>query len=126
MSAEPSLFERIGGTKTIENLMTDFYGRVMKDPELAPYFESVTMDKLIRMQREFFGAALDGPQQYSGLSLAHAHGGRGIKAKHFNRFSQHLLETLKSQGIKESDIAEIIGRVNTYADDIIGGSTVSE
>jgi hemoglobin len=43
------------------------------------------------MQREFFAAALGGPQAYSGLSLTQAHAGRGITPRHFNRFVQHLL-----------------------------------
>lgn len=39
---------------------------------------------------------------------------------HFNRFVQHLLETLKGMQISEHDVDEIVRRISTYVDDITG------
>ena len=61
----------------------DFYNRVLSDPELAPFFEASDIDKLRRMQREFFSVALGGPIRYDGQSLSYAHHGRGIRRTHF-------------------------------------------
>lgn len=119
----PTLFERIGGEATIARLVDHFYDRVLADEELAPFFEHTPMEKLRRMQLEFFSAALDGPQAYSGLSLAHAHQGRGISVKHFQHFVQHLLETLKDLGLSRQDIDEIISRISTYVNDITSAGT---
>ena len=122
MGDEVTLYDRIGGEATISRVIDDFYRRVLADPALEPFFRYVSIDKLRRMQREFLGAALDGPQRYSGLSLAHVHSGRGITVDHFNRFTQHLLETLRSAGVDKHDVDAVIARINTYVDDIIGGS----
>ncbi len=121
---QPILFERVGGEQVIAKLIHQFYYRVVADPELKPFFKDTSMDKLRRMQREFFSAALDGPITYTGKPLGHVHHGRGITKHHFALYVGHLLETLQGLEIDEQDVQDIIGRINTYADEItgIGGS----
>ena len=121
---EQSLFERIGGEDAVEALVQAFYRRVLSDPELGPFFEHTSVEKLHRMQREFFAAALDGPVQYTGRSMSEIHAGRGIRTRHLARFVEHLVATLRDQGIGESDAYDIISRINTYADEITGTTTV--
>ena len=115
-----TLFERLGGEASIAELIHDFYDRVLADPELKPFFKHTSIDKLRRMQREFFSAALDGPITYTGRPLSHVHHGRGISKHHFALYVNHLLDTLQDCGINDQDINEIIGRINTYADEITG------
>ena len=62
----------------IAEVIDDFYDHVLADPELKPFFRNTYSDKLRSMQREFFGAALDGPITYTGRPLSHVHHGRGI------------------------------------------------
>ncbi len=119
--SEKTLYDRIGGEAAIVALVDDFYERVLGDAKLAPFFEHTDTDKLRRMQREFFAAALDGPIKYSGRPLAYVHQGRGIKPSHIGRFVGHLIETLKKKEIDRHDIDGIIDRVNRYADEITGG-----
>ena len=126
MGDEPTLYERIGGEETLTRVIDDFYGRITRDPDLSPFFRNASLEKLRRMQHEFIGAALDGPQQYTGLSLAHVHSGRGITVHHFNRFTQHLLETLRDMGVNEKEIEQVISRINMYVHDIVGGTSASE
>lgn len=115
-----TLYDRIGGAPVIASLVDDFYGRVLADPLLAPFFAETSVDRLRRMQREFFSAALDGPIEYSGLSLTEVHSGRGIQTRHFARFVEHLLSTLQAQGIDEQNVMDVISRINTYVTDITG------
>lgn len=115
-----TLFEKIGGEQTIRNLIHEFYDRVIADPELKPFFENASMDKLHRMQREFFSAALDGPITYSGRPLSHVHHGRGITKHHFALYVDHLIDTLQDHGINDQDAQEIIGRISTYVNEITG------
>jgi len=117
---QQTLFERVGGERAIAELIHDFYDRVLADPELKPFFEHSSIDKLRRMQREFFSAALDGPIAYTGRPLSHVHHGRGITKHHFALYVNHLLDTLRDCGINDQDVADIIGRINTYADEITG------
>ena len=116
-----SLYDRAGGEEGVRSLITNFYARVRRDPELGPFFEQTSMEKLERMQFEFFSSALGGPVQYTGCPLAHAHHGRGITTKHFALFVEHLLETLKSLDLTDDEIQEIISRLDLDADEITGG-----
>jgi hemoglobin len=115
-----TLFARIGGEQTIAELIGDFYDRVLADPELKPFFNNTSMDKLGRMQREFFSAALDGPITYTGKPIGHVHHGRGITKRHFALYVDHLIDTLRDHGITDQDAQDIIGRISTYADEITG------
>lgn len=120
LEKQQTLFERVGGERAIAELIHDFYDRVLADPELKPFFEHTSIDKLRRMQREFFSAALDGPITYTGRPLSHVHHGKGITKHHFALYVNHLLDTLRDCGIDDQDVADIIGRINTYADEITG------
>jgi hemoglobin len=121
-----TLFDRIGGEQGVKNLVRSFYDRVLKDPELAPFFEDASIDRLFKMQYEFFAAALDGPVTYSGLSVYRAHFGRGIEKDHFCKFVNHLIDTLKAFQLSDHEIHALISRVNTYADDVTGTAVVSD
>jgi hemoglobin len=123
---ERTLYERVGGARAVEEMVGDFYRRVLADPPLRPFFEGVEMQKLRLMQREFFSAALGGPVTYTGVPLTYAHHGRGIRREHFARFVEHLLATLRTRGVGEAEALAIIGRINTYADEVVGGYGVSE
>lgn len=124
---EKNLFEAIGGHKAVASLVDGFYRRVLADPELAPFFVGVPMDRLLKMQGEFFTAALGGPEQYKGRVIAHAHQRLPITRQHFQRFVDHLFETLGGFPLSDQDRYEVIARINLYSDDVIGvGSDFSD
>ena len=119
---EPNLYERVGGEDGIAKLVDAFYVEVLADPELAPFFTDVAIEKLLNMQRELFAAALDGPVNYTGRPLAHVHHGMGIKPSHMARYVGHLLSTLEGFDLDDGDRDDIISRINIYADEIMGGA----
>jgi hemoglobin len=121
MSNPATLYERIGGEKTVSGLVDSFYQHVLQDPLLEPFFRDANIQKLIGMQHEFFTMALGGPIEYQESTIYKAHFGRGIKQRHFARFVHHLFETLQDYNLIESEIEEVIARVNTYFDDVVGG-----
>ena len=118
MADETSIYERVGGEEGIAGMVDSFYEKVVADPELAPYFKDVPMDRQIRMQREFFAAATGGPIVYTGRPLSAAHHGLGITRRQFQRFTEHMIETLEERGVGKPDVLDIIARVNLYADEI--------
>jgi len=121
----PTLYERLGGQSGIAKLIDRFYDKVASDPELGPFFEHTPMERLRAMQREFFAAALEGPQCYSGLSLARAHEGRGITNRHFSRYVGLLLDTLKEAGVPPHDVDAVVDRISTYVEEITGDTPSS-
>jgi hemoglobin len=120
LEKQQTLFERVGGEEAIAELINEFYDRVLTDPELMPFFKDTAVDKLRRMQREFFSAALDGPITYTGRPLSHVHHGRGITKHHLARYVDHLIDTLRSRDITDQDVNDIISRISTYAGEITG------
>lgn len=116
----PSLYSRLGGEAGVKKLLVAFYGKVLADPELKPFFVRTSMDKLLRMQGEFFGAALDGPHEFSKRRLKDVHAGRGITVMHFHRFMQHLLDTLKEVGVPADDIHDVARRITPLRHDVVG------
>ncbi len=124
MMAGASLYERLGGERAIAALIDAFYQRVLADPLLAPFFEGVPTDRLRRMQREFFAAALGGPIGYSGRPLREIHAPLGIRTRHLARFLDHLTATLSDREISERDSYDIYTRIHLYADEITGATSV--
>jgi len=120
-----TLYERLGGQAGIAILIDRFYDRVVVDPELSVFFGNAPVDRIRAMQKEFFAAALEGPQNYSGLALTRAHTGLGIKSAHFARYVNVLLDTLKEIGVKPRDIDAVVGRISIYADDILSQGAFS-
>jgi hemoglobin len=121
-SRASTLYDRLGAAAGVQRFLHEFYDRLLRDQRLAGFFRDVPMSNLIRMQAEFFAAALDGPQAYAGRRLTEVHAGRNITAEHFNCFCQHLLETLEAHGAEAADIREVVHRVALLKNDITGES----
>lgn len=118
-SDDSTLYARLGGEPGVAKLLMDFYGHVLGDPELAPFFSNVAMEKLVAMQQELFSSALGGPHTYSGKPLKEVHAGRGITLRHFQHFREHLLTTLKDAGVAIDDIHEVVRRVTAMKKDVL-------
>src|SRR5262245_64048643 len=68
-----TLFERLGGAVSIDAAVDAFYGRVLADPELAPFFDHIDVRRLRAHQKAFLSMALGGPERYRGRNLGDAH-----------------------------------------------------
>ena len=97
--------------------------RVLADPELRPFFENTSLDKLMLMQKEFFAAALDGPMGTGDPDLAKIHQGMGIGRKHVTLFVNHLISVLDERhAINRRDAMDIVFRIATFSDQVMGES----
>lgn len=115
-----TLYEQIGGKPTISKLINAFYKKVFTDPQLGPFFVHTSLEKLTRMQEDFFSIALDGPLPENEISLNEAHRGRGIGREHLTQFTDHLLATLNDVGVEDHHAKDIVARIATYSDEILG------
>jgi hemoglobin len=118
------LFQTLGGADGISALIQDLYDRVWRDPELVGFFQAVDRTRLQAMQTEFFAAMSGGDVHYSGAELAQIHAGRGITRHHFSRFSDHLLQAMEARGHSASTVQQVLARLATYSDKIIGSANV--
>jgi hemoglobin len=119
MTATTSAYDRLGGAEGVDRLIEGFYDRVRADPELAPFFEHADMGHLLSMQHEFVATALGGTESYSMGAIHDAHAGRGIRGRHFVRFLDCFLDSLKDSGLGADDIDRVLERMALAAPDII-------
>lgn len=122
-----TLYDRVGGSAAITEMVDRFYESVLNDATLRPFFEGVGVQRLKLMQAQFFAAALDGPIEYSGAELSQIHQGMGIERAHITAFVGHLIQVLESRdSIQSTDKMDIIFRIATYTDQIIDGSGATD
>lgn len=115
-----TIYEQIGGEKTVDKLVGTFYRHVLADPLLSPFFENTLIEKLERMQKAFFAIALGGPDPEVKISIYEVHRNRGIKREHLSRFTEHLMNTLCEIGVDEEKATKVYQRISIYADDVLG------
>ncbi|RKR93177.1 hemoglobin [Micromonospora pisi] len=90
-----SAYQRIGGAVAVQAAVRIFYDRVLADPELAGYFESVEMAGQRRHLALMLTVLLGGPDTYDGRGLTEAHQGLGIPPAHYSRVGGYLVATLE-------------------------------
>lgn len=71
-----TLYEQIGGSETINRLVTTFYSKVAKHPALIPIFPS-DLTETARKQKQFLTQFLGGPALYT-----EEHGHPMLRARH--------------------------------------------
>lgn len=102
-----SIYDAIGGAPSVHTAVDKFYVRVLDDPQLAPFFVGIDMERLKSHQRKFIAAAIGGPELYQGRDMATAHADLGISDSDFAAVVGHLVDTLKELGVPEDVIGEI-------------------
>ncbi|KAA5543735.1 group 1 truncated hemoglobin [Roseiconus nitratireducens] len=118
------LFDRLGGTAAIKEIVDEMYRRVLDDPELNHFFAESSMERVRQMQFHFLASAFDGPAEYTGAELTRIHAGRGITGWHFARFCGHFADVLEDRGISSRDVDDALGRLAMYKDKITGDANV--
>eukprot|EP00483_Globobulimina_turgida_P000490 UN00490 len=125
--AKKSLYERYFGSNeaALDVVVDAFYGKILSDSLLQPFFVNSDMAKLRRGQKRFLMFAFGGPGKYSSRVMYYAHTrvrntGNGINEKYFNRVVEHLVKTLKQFKIAQEDIDEVGQKLLTVKDDVLG------
>jgi hemoglobin len=116
-----SIYSRIGGYEAIEGVVEDFYDRVLADDELSGFFTGTKMGRLKGKQKEFFAAALGGPESYTGPPMKQVHQGRGITMHHFDLVAEHLVAALDDAGVPPYTVAQIIAAIAPLGPEIASG-----
>jgi hemoglobin len=118
-----SVFDAIGGGPAVQTVVDEFYARVLRDPDLAPVFTGTSVTRLKNHQRAFISAALGGPQQYGGRSMASAHAGLNVSNAQFDAVVGHLVDTLTGAGVPDAIIVQIGTTLGALRADIVADAT---
>ena len=114
-----TLYDKLGGQQAIEQVVDDFYKRVLADDSVNHFFAHTDMDKQRLHQTAFISYALGGPNQYTGRSMEKAHIGLHLQPEHFDAIVKHLSEALAVHGVSQEDINAVKDRVSTLKDAVL-------
>jgi hemoglobin len=117
------LYDEVGGTRTINELVRVFYDRVLADPLLAPFFPNTDMEALRAKQVMFLIMLMGRTRTFSGHDLSTAHAGaraEGLTDEHFDALLGHFGASLREIEVKEDFTREILARIETTRDSVLG------
>ena len=107
-----TLYEKLGGEKTVKLVVEKFYERVLNDDRINHFFEQVDMLKQKMHQIDFLTYAFEGSERYRGSTMREVHQKlvqeKGLSDEHFNAFIEDLVETLKELEISPALIEEAL------------------
>jgi hemoglobin len=119
-------YEIIGGGSAVSAVVNDFYGRVLGDSQLAPYFEEVDLARLKRHQVLLVTKLLGGPDHYTGRPLDEAHDGLGITHDDLAAVVSHFAAAMKAAGAADDIVLRAVAGVAANEPDIVeAGSSVT-
>jgi hemoglobin len=107
----PTLFQRLGGSVSIDVAVDRLYERLLDDPELALFFDGVPMGRQRAHQKAFLAMALGGPASYQGRALDEAHATLRID-HHVDLVAGHLASVLLDLGVAAELVDEVIAAVD--------------
>ena len=113
-----SLYDTLGGAERLEVVVGDFYDRIIADDRLSGFFAGTNMHRMKGKTTEFLSGVLGGPDLYSGLSMNHAHQGRGIAMEHFDLVAGHLRDSLTQADVPSATVADVLDVIAPLAGDI--------
>lgn len=121
---EPKLYERIGGVKSVSEIVDEWVRANLADPRVAALFEKVSAkpDRLQSMRRAMndqLCEIADGPCKYRGQEMDKAHSGLGISDDHFLYVADNLHRTMTKLNIPEREKNEMMGRIGEYRAEIV-------
>jgi hemoglobin len=105
------LYERFGGLDAVARVVFGFYDRVLKSPELAPYFAGVDMRRLIDHQTRFLASVMGGPASYTDAHLREVHSRFKIDNRAFDEMIEILGDTLRTFGLAEVDVDFVLSEL---------------
>lgn len=114
-----SVYDQIGGAVAVNAAVDIFYRKVLSDPIISHFFDSVDMDRQIGKQKAFLTMAFGGPNNYTGLDMRNAHKHMKLTEQHFGAVAGHLQSTLKELNVPQNLIDEVMAIAASTHDDVL-------
>ncbi len=123
MEQNLSLFERIGGMKSVEAAVDIFYAKVLEDEKINHFFATTNMTMQLGKMKSFLAYAFGAPTHiavYTGKKMRDAHAHLSITEDHFNIVASHLIVTLQELGVAKTLIDEVTEIALSTKKDVLG------
>jgi hemoglobin len=108
-----TIFERYGGFATVSRIVSSFYDEALDSPILSPFFVGVDTKTLIDHQTKFVASMMQGPASYSNEHLERVHRHLAIDNTAFDEMCTIFRETMEDFEMDESDMAHVMGEIQS-------------
>jgi len=120
MDEGPSLYERMGGWDSINQIVSDTVAFHLENPQVAHYFEDVDLDRLIGHVTAFFAAGIGGPNKYEGRDMTTAHAHMNMSNADFDSAVADVLKAVDKNGIGAAEKAEVAAILESLRPAVMG------
>lgn len=117
--SQTSLYESLGGEAAVDAAVDIFYRKVLADPRISSFFDTVDMDRQRAKQKSFLTVAFGGPNSYSGKDMRAAHAHMRLTEEHFDAVMENLGGTLKELNVPDALIAEAARIALSVKDEVL-------
>ena len=114
-----SVYEQIGGAAAVDAAVDIFYRKVLGDPIISDFFDTVDMDAQMVKQKAFLTVAFGGPNNYSGKDMREGHKHLNLTEEHFNAVAGHLVATLEELNVPQNLIDGVMAIAASTHDDVL-------
>lgn len=120
-----SLYNRLGGVKSITAVVDKFVEFVAADDRINSFFQTTASDpkRLAKFKKNLSDQicqASGGPQKYKGKSMPEAHKGMGVTDGHFGALVEDLIKALDHYKVPAKEKGELLGLLGPMKGDIVG------
>ena len=121
---DKTLYERLGGKKSITAVVDEFVGRVAADSRINHYFEADVKDpkRLAKFKKNLVDQICQGsggPCKYMGKDMKSAHAGMGITSPDFTALVEDLVGALDKFKVGDKEKNELLGVLGPMKSDIV-------
>jgi len=121
---DATLYQRLGGKKSIAAVVDEFVGRVAADSRINSYFAKTAADpkRLAKFKKNLVDQicqASGGPCKYMGKDMKSAHMGMGITSADFTALVEDLVGALDKFRVGEKEKNDLLGALGPMKSDIV-------
>ncbi len=120
MTAQKSLYDRLGGKPAITAVIDDFIGNVAADVRINQRFANANIARLKTMLVDQICEAAGGPCKYSGQTMVEAHRGMNIEDAEFTALVEDLVRSLDKFKVPAKEKNELLAALGGLKPQIVG------
>lgn len=119
----PSIMEKIGGRKYVQAVLEISHEKILLDSRISRFIDSVGANGQVGKRIPFLTYVLEGADEISGEDMSRAHAPlvkEGLNDALFDVIAKHLKSTLEETEISSGLIDEIMAKVESTRNDVLG------
>ena len=116
-----SLYERLGASEGIRNIISDVVDNHLANPAVSPRFKNMklTPEELKTSAGNFFIVGTGGPDDYQGKDMLATHKGINISANEFMAALDDILAALNKNEEEQRELEEVLSRLYSFRSEIV-------